>query len=91
MAGNQEGEMIQSVIFTCSLQPQPSSFQSMLMSAHLQSGTVSCDSQQPLRSFLLFRDGHFRLLGLRQLLSETSIWMIMPIFYHYSISKFNGS
>lgn len=37
--------MIQSEIFTCSLQPRLHSFQSMLMPVHLQSSTVSCDSQ----------------------------------------------
>lgn len=37
--------MIQSAIFTCSLQRRLCSFQSMLMSVHLQSGTVSSNTQ----------------------------------------------
>lgn len=84
--------MIQSVIFTCSLQPRLSSFHSMLMPVHLQSSTVSCSTQaraeKKVLSFFSFFsflcDGQFRLLCFR-----TSIPLIILIIIIIPISKLN--
>lgn len=80
------GEMIQSEIFTCSLQPGPGSFQSMLMPVHLQSTTVSCNTHKKMhRSFFSsLCDGQFRLLC-----SRTSISVIILIIIIIPFSELN--
>ena len=80
--------MIQSEIFTCSLQPRPCSFQSMLMPVHLQSSTVSWNTQAHTQknAQILFAlcDGQFRLLC-----SKTSISVIILIIIIIPFSELN--
>lgn len=88
------GEMIQSEIFTCSLQPWLHSFQSMLMPVHLQSGTVSCNTHTNTHTapFFALCDGQFRLLCDRTSISVIILIITIILWnIHFTVQLFFGA